>query len=308
MAALAEAGDRGRRREPRPGPRGEARRSTATRFAGTSSATCRAEQGEDRQPDLRARPLARLRVGRAAARDPGARRGQPLGRADEVGRRRPRSSTRSLALYADVRGLMTMPPLADDPEASRPYFRRLRELAEEHGLRELSMGTSQDYRVAVEEGATLHPRRARSSGRTLERNSTAERCPLAFPRSHGLRRSLEPHARLLRHRRGGRRTGTRTATPRTRSSSGRTATARTCAGCPRRRRGDYDDWTDSDAGRAARPGRSAAASRAAREQAAPLPRAPRGRAEPERQGPPRPPAQLQRRPADRRQVQGRRSR
>src|SRR5581483_11979343 len=37
--------------------------------------------------------------------------------------------------YADVRGLMTMPPFADDPEASRPYFRRLRELAEEHGLR-----------------------------------------------------------------------------------------------------------------------------------------------------------------------------
>ena len=60
-----------------------------------------------------------------------------------------------LALYGDVRGLMTMPPLADDPEASRPYFRRLRELAEEHGLRELSMGTTQDYRVAVEEGATL---------------------------------------------------------------------------------------------------------------------------------------------------------
>jgi uncharacterized pyridoxal phosphate-containing UPF0001 family protein len=59
-----------------------------------------------------------------------------------------------LALYDDVRGLMTMPPLAQDPEASRPYFRRLRELAEAHGLRELSMGTSQDYRVAVEEGAT----------------------------------------------------------------------------------------------------------------------------------------------------------
>ena len=60
-----------------------------------------------------------------------------------------------LELYTDVRGLMTMPPLADDPEASRPYFRRLRELAEEHGLTELSMGTSQDYPVAVEEGATL---------------------------------------------------------------------------------------------------------------------------------------------------------
>jgi uncharacterized pyridoxal phosphate-containing UPF0001 family protein len=59
-----------------------------------------------------------------------------------------------LELYGDVRGLMTMPPASDDADASRPYFRRLRELAEQHGLRELSMGTSQDYRVAAEEGAT----------------------------------------------------------------------------------------------------------------------------------------------------------
>jgi PLP dependent protein len=51
--------------------------------------------------------------------------------------------------------LMTMPPAVPDPEDSRPYFRRLRELAAAHGLPELSMGTSQDYRVAVEEGATL---------------------------------------------------------------------------------------------------------------------------------------------------------
>jgi PLP dependent protein len=62
---------------------------------------------------------------------------------------------RFLELYPDVRGLMTMPPLADDADESRPYFRRLRELALEHGLRELSMGTSQDYAVAAEEGATL---------------------------------------------------------------------------------------------------------------------------------------------------------
>jgi PLP dependent protein len=60
-----------------------------------------------------------------------------------------------LALYPDVRGLMTMPPATGDPEDSRPYFRRLRELAERHGLRDLSMGTSQDYRVAAEEGATF---------------------------------------------------------------------------------------------------------------------------------------------------------
>ena len=60
-----------------------------------------------------------------------------------------------LGLYENVRGLMTMPPETGDPEASRPYFRRLRELAERNGLRELSMGTSQDYRVAADEGATM---------------------------------------------------------------------------------------------------------------------------------------------------------
>ena len=62
---------------------------------------------------------------------------------------------RLLELYPDVRGLMTMPPATSDPESSRPYFRRLAELARAHGLAELSMGTSQDYRIAVEEGATL---------------------------------------------------------------------------------------------------------------------------------------------------------
>jgi uncharacterized pyridoxal phosphate-containing UPF0001 family protein len=54
-----------------------------------------------------------------------------------------------------VVGLMTMPPLAPDPGASRPYFAALRRLAAEHGLAELSMGTSQDYLVAVQEGATI---------------------------------------------------------------------------------------------------------------------------------------------------------
>jgi uncharacterized pyridoxal phosphate-containing UPF0001 family protein len=60
-----------------------------------------------------------------------------------------------LEVFPAIRGLMTMPPLADRPEASRPWFRRLAELARGHGLAELSMGTSQDWRVAVEEGATL---------------------------------------------------------------------------------------------------------------------------------------------------------
>jgi uncharacterized pyridoxal phosphate-containing UPF0001 family protein len=54
-----------------------------------------------------------------------------------------------------VGGLMTMPPFADDPERSRPHFARLAELAAEHGLARLSMGTTQDYEVAVQEGATI---------------------------------------------------------------------------------------------------------------------------------------------------------
>jgi uncharacterized pyridoxal phosphate-containing UPF0001 family protein len=54
-----------------------------------------------------------------------------------------------------VAGLMTMPPFTADPEGSRPYFARLAELAREHGLRQLSMGSSQDWEVAVDEGATI---------------------------------------------------------------------------------------------------------------------------------------------------------
>jgi len=60
-----------------------------------------------------------------------------------------------LGLYENVVGLMTMPAFTEDPEGSRPYFRRLRELADQNGLRELSMGTSQDFRVAADEGATM---------------------------------------------------------------------------------------------------------------------------------------------------------
>jgi PLP dependent protein len=54
-----------------------------------------------------------------------------------------------------VTGLMTMPPFAEKAEDSRRYFARLAELAGEHGLGRLSMGTTQDYEVAVEEGATI---------------------------------------------------------------------------------------------------------------------------------------------------------
>ena len=54
-----------------------------------------------------------------------------------------------------VTGLMTMPPFTEEPEDSRPHFARLAELAAEHGLERLSMGTTQDYEVAVDEGATI---------------------------------------------------------------------------------------------------------------------------------------------------------
>jgi PLP dependent protein len=54
-----------------------------------------------------------------------------------------------------LRGLMTMPPWSDDPEAPRPYFIRLRQLAEQHGLKDLSMGMSHDLETAIEEGATM---------------------------------------------------------------------------------------------------------------------------------------------------------
>jgi len=57
--------------------------------------------------------------------------------------------------HVRVRGLMTIPPEVERAEDSRPWFRRLRELAERHGLRELSMGMSGDFEVAVEEGATM---------------------------------------------------------------------------------------------------------------------------------------------------------
>lgn len=54
-----------------------------------------------------------------------------------------------------VRGLMAIPPAVSDAEQARPWFRQLRALGERHGLRELSMGMSHDFEVAVEEGATM---------------------------------------------------------------------------------------------------------------------------------------------------------
>jgi pyridoxal phosphate enzyme (YggS family) len=54
-----------------------------------------------------------------------------------------------------IRGLMTMPPFSDNPESSRKYFRYLKNLSEKYNLKELSMGTTQDFEVAIQEGATI---------------------------------------------------------------------------------------------------------------------------------------------------------
>ena len=83
--------------------------------------------------------------------DPGQRR-----RRGGQGGRRPRRISGAAIERCPVRvvGLSTMPPFTDDPEDSRPHFARLAELAAEHGLERLSMGTSQDWRIALDEGAT----------------------------------------------------------------------------------------------------------------------------------------------------------
>ena len=72
----------------------------------------------------------------------------------------PREVTAALHTISDlpnltVGGLMTVAPIADDPDRTRPIFRRLRELRDELGLRELSMGMTDDFEVAIEEGATM---------------------------------------------------------------------------------------------------------------------------------------------------------
>lgn len=78
-----------------------------------------------------------------------------------------------------VAGLMTMPPYAADPELSRPHFAALRRLAADHGLRHLSMGTSQDYLVAVQEGATIV--RLGSTLYTARHNQGRESAPSREP-------------------------------------------------------------------------------------------------------------------------------
>ena len=99
----------------------------------------------------------RARAARPACetRDRGPGRGQSRRVRARAASSRSGWASSSLAARSAVGGLMGMPPFTDDPEASRPHFARLAELAAEHGLGRLSMGTSQDWEVAVEEGATL---------------------------------------------------------------------------------------------------------------------------------------------------------
>ena len=92
----------------------------------------------------RARPGLRILIEVNVAGEEG-KAGVPVEQLDEFIARAP----------VPVAGLMTMPPLVEDPEQSRPWFSALRALADARGLEHLSMGTSQDYLVAAEEGATI---------------------------------------------------------------------------------------------------------------------------------------------------------
>jgi uncharacterized pyridoxal phosphate-containing UPF0001 family protein len=96
------------------------------------------------QLERHARPSTRVLVEVNVAGEPG-KGGVPPAQLEQFVARCP----------VPVVGLMTMPPQTENPERSRPYFAALRELAAALGLKQLSMGTSQDYRVALEEGATI---------------------------------------------------------------------------------------------------------------------------------------------------------
>ena len=230
------------------------------------------------------------RLGGAAARGARARAGQPRRR----GRRRAASTPAEigeLPRATTSRGLSTMPPAAADARGVAAVVRAAaRARRASTACSELSMGTTQDYRVAAEEGATY----VRVGLDPVSRSSI----PATWAR-----RSLEPHARLLRDRRGGRGLGRRrdgyAAEESPRAELPRAAERPPADPAPPRpglRR--LDGVRGRPAGAARR--RRARPARAARPRAA----ADRGRAEPELGArAPRPAAQLQRRAADRRQVQ-----
>ena len=104
----------------------------------------RAEQGRSPNPDVALPCYLEVNVG-----GEDSKQGVEPGEVAELLR-----ATAELR-HVDVAGLMTVAPQVDDPELVRPVFRELRELAEAHGLAELSMGMTEDYEVAIEEGATV---------------------------------------------------------------------------------------------------------------------------------------------------------
>ena len=149
---------------------------------------------------LPADPLGRHRFGARPARQPrrrrdrGPDRGQRRRRGGQGrGRARRSSASSSSAARSGSAGLMTMPPFSEDPEASRPHFARLAELAAEHGLERLSMGTIQDWQVAVDEGATIV-----RLGTTLLRVNAARRNPGIIGKGIGLPRAERRGSMALR--------------------------------------------------------------------------------------------------------------
>ena len=240
MAVAGRGRGRGRRREPRAGPRGASTPRYGDAFRWHFIGHLQSRKAKIVNAICELVPLARLGVGGAAPR-----RSPRSSRSTSPARRRSRASRPSelddfLAALPDVRG-------PDDDAAARPTTprRRARTSAgcasspSEHGLRELSMGTSQDYRVAVEEGATL-----RASGlRSCYRRVTF-REPWASPTSGTARSSTSASPRRTT-------TGTRTATltdeelERTLQRAAERAPAHAAAAG----RQEFDDWTDPEPAR-----------------------------------------------------------
>ena len=163
LGVLAEAGLDAARREPRAGARGQGRRATRATFTLALHRPAPEPQGQADPPARRADPLGRVGLRARAARAPRRRRRprsssrstSPARRARPASRRPscPRSSS---AAPVPVAGLMTMPPFAEDPEDEPPRTSpRCASSRPRTACAQLSMGTSQDYAVAVEEGATI---------------------------------------------------------------------------------------------------------------------------------------------------------
>ena len=211
MASAGRGRRRAGRREPPPGPRGEAGGHANAFHLGLHRQPPE-PQGEADPAAGSLDPFGRHRLGALEAsaprrpRDGGPGRGQPRRRAGEgrSGACRARRVHRPLPRPGgrpDDHGAVV-----EDPEASRPHFARLAELAVEHGLARLSMGTSQDWEVAAQEGAT-------SSGSAAASTLAAGRCPGIMgvkeyrerkrtPQRYGPTRHMAARARVLRPRRG----------------------------------------------------------------------------------------------------------